>query len=132
MSREFASVTRPMWRTWPLRHPTPDMMQGDGSRPIPGEWQLVVWPLPQIAGRSWVFSGMDPSSPATYVRPWNPKPGMIGYLNFDGAQVQDRTDMGGVWSLPTDETNRNAGRRPRKLPRGGGTGAKWWGAGGRR
>ena len=42
------------------------------------------------------YKGMDPSDSLTYVRPWNPQPGMIGYLNFDGAQRQDRTPTGGV------------------------------------
>jgi len=39
------------------------------------------------------FKGMDPSNPATYVRPWAPQPGMIGFLNFDGASMamQGRT-----------------------------------------
>jgi hypothetical protein len=39
---------------------------------------------------------MDPSNPATWVRPWNPQPGMIGRLNFDGAQLQARQPAGGV------------------------------------
>jgi hypothetical protein len=32
------------------------------------------------------FMGMDPSDPVTYVRPYNPAPGMIAQLNFDGAR----------------------------------------------
>jgi hypothetical protein len=32
---------------------------------------------------------MDPSDPVTWVRPYNPQPGMIGYLNFDGAKPND-------------------------------------------
>lgn len=52
-------------------------------------------PLPwSMAGPG--YKGMDPSDPATYVRPWNPQPGMIGYLNFDGAQKQAQTPTGGV------------------------------------
>jgi hypothetical protein len=39
---------------------------------------------------------MDPSDPLTYVRPWNPQPGMIAYLNFDGAAMQGRTPTGGL------------------------------------
>jgi hypothetical protein len=31
------------------------------------------------------YVGMDPTDRATWVRPWNPQPGMIGWLNFDGA-----------------------------------------------
>lgn len=37
------------------------------------------------------YKGMDPSDPLTYVRAWNPQPGMIALLNFDGAQLQGRT-----------------------------------------
>lgn len=42
------------------------------------------------------FMGMDPSDPLTWVRPWSPQPGMIAYLNFDGARLQERTPTGGV------------------------------------
>jgi hypothetical protein len=54
------------------------------------------------------YMGMDPSDPATYVRNWNPAAGMIGYLNFDGAQLQGRTPTGGLQRGPQQ-------RRPRKL-----------------
>ena len=37
------------------------------------------------------YMGMDPSDVTTHVRQWNPQPGMIAYLNYDGAAVQDRT-----------------------------------------
>ena len=37
------------------------------------------------------YKGMDPSDYSTHVRQWNPQPGMIAQLNYDGAQVQDRT-----------------------------------------
>jgi hypothetical protein len=33
------------------------------------------------------YVGMDPSDPQTYVREYNPVPGMIAWLNYDGAQV---------------------------------------------
>jgi hypothetical protein len=52
------------------------------------------------------FKGMDPSNPATYVRPWNPAPGMIALLNFDGASMQERT--------PT-QLQRGPQSRPRRL-----------------
>jgi hypothetical protein len=42
-----------------------------------------------------MYKGMDPSNPATYVREWNPAPGMIAFLNFDGANMQGRTPTGG-------------------------------------
>jgi hypothetical protein len=32
------------------------------------------------------YQGMDPSDPITWTRPYNPQPGMISYLNIDGAQ----------------------------------------------
>src|ERR1700722_10995406 len=31
------------------------------------------------------YQGMDPSDPITWVRQYNPQPGMISYLNLDGA-----------------------------------------------
>jgi hypothetical protein len=31
------------------------------------------------------YVGMDPTDRASWVRPWNPQPGMIAWLNFDGA-----------------------------------------------
>lgn len=41
------------------------------------------------------YQGMDPSDPATFVRPYNPAPGMIAYLNFDGAQPNVTQTTGG-------------------------------------
>jgi hypothetical protein len=52
------------------------------------------------------FKGMDPSNPVTFVRQWNPAPGMIAFLNFDGAAMQERT--------PT-QLQRGPQARPRKL-----------------
>jgi hypothetical protein len=43
---------------------------------------------------------MDPSAPVTWVRPWNPQPGMVARLNFDGAKMQATTPTGGVWRNP--------------------------------
>lgn len=57
-----------------------------------------------------VFKGMDPSDPSTYVRAWNPQPGMIAQLNYDGAQMQGRT--------PT-QVQRGSQARRRKLSMGG-------------
>jgi hypothetical protein len=53
---------------------------------------------------------MDPSDPSTYVRAWNPQPGMIAQLNYDGAQMQGRT--------PT-QVQRGSQARKRKLSMGG-------------
>jgi hypothetical protein len=41
------------------------------------------------------YQGMDPSDPTTYVRRYNPAPGMIGYLNFDGANPNVTQTTGG-------------------------------------
>jgi hypothetical protein len=54
------------------------------------------------------FKGMDPSDPATYTRVWAPQPGMIAYLNFDGAAIQERTPTGG-------NQRGNQNKKPRKL-----------------
>jgi hypothetical protein len=54
------------------------------------------------------YMGMDPSDPATYVRNWNPAPGMITYLNFDGAQMQAHTPAGGLQRGPQQ-------RKPKRL-----------------
>jgi hypothetical protein len=62
-----------------------------------------------MSGPHW--KGMDPSDPATWVRQWSPQPGMIGFLNFDGASMpyQGRT--------PT-QLQRGPQARPRKLRMG--------------
>lgn len=41
------------------------------------------------------YQGMDPSDPTTWVRPYRPAAGMIGYLNFDGAQPNVTQTTGG-------------------------------------
>ena len=65
---------------------------------------------PGLAGYTWSgpdYKGMDPSDPLTYVRPWNPQPGMIAQLNFDGAALQGTT--------PTQLQRGPQQRRPRRL-----------------
>ena len=52
------------------------------------------------------YAGMDPSDPSTWVRTWNPAPGMISFLNFDGAAMSGRT--------PT-QLQRGPQARPRRL-----------------
>jgi hypothetical protein len=52
------------------------------------------------------YQGMDPSDPNTWVRPYRPRPGMISFLNLDGA-VPNPT--GGV----------QRGRQPHLFWRGG-------------
>ena len=68
------------------------------SAPFTGEASTLSGPQ---------YKGMDPSDPATYVRVWAPATGMIAYLNFDGAQMQERTPTGG--------NQRGRQERPRKL-----------------
>jgi hypothetical protein len=109
-------IRRPFTRTWSDTEPVPVMTLG-GGRPIAGAMTPVMSPLPIYRpGGGSPFSGMDPSDPATYVRPWRPAPGMIGYLNFDGAAVQGDTEMGGVWGAPASQSAR-AGVRPKRRPR---------------
>ena len=46
------------------------------------------------------YAGMDPSDPVTYTRPYRPAPGMIAWLNFDGAKPNVTQTTGGpprVW-----------------------------------
>jgi hypothetical protein len=66
-------------------HVTPAAPDRPVDAPHPEMAQL---PFDQVGPR---FKGMDPSNPATYSRPWNPQPGMIAYLNFDGAAMQAST-----------------------------------------
>jgi hypothetical protein len=114
MSRALPSLTtRSLVRRWPDDHPIAWITPA--SRPI-GGGALTMTPLPVGLPNGQPYAGMDPSNPATYVRPWRPAPGMIGYLNFDGAARQDETPMGGVWGAPA-RVRARAGARPRKRPR---------------
>ena len=85
-------------------HQNISITPGAPDRPIDGHSvQMAQLPY-NMSGP--VFKGMDPSNPATYVRAWNPQPGMIALLNFDGAQAQART--------PT-QVQRGSQARRRKL-----------------
>lgn len=89
-------ITRPIRRGWGHRHGLVHVTGGAG-RPLPAVNAAVTLPLTFTdAGPS--YKGMDPSDPLTWPRPWNPVPGMISYLNFDGAAMalQGRTPTGGV------------------------------------
>lgn len=86
------------------------------ARPIAGGPAAVMMPLPALGTAGGTFNGMDPSDPRTYVRPWNPQPGMISYLNWDGAQTQGRTETGGVYGLPA-RYGMPVGGRPNRRPR---------------
>lgn len=74
-------------------------------RPLPGGAPPVTGMAYTQAGPA--FKGMDASDPMTYTRPWNPQPGMVAQLNFDGAQLQGRT--------PTQLQRGSQARRPRRL-----------------
>lgn len=111
--RVLSSTTRPLCGTgrpnlghWP---------HSPAGRPT-GGGALVMIPLPVAGPGGLSYNGMDPSDPASYVRPWNPQPGMIGYLNFDGAAAQGDSDTGGVSSAPANRVAR-AGARPKRRPR---------------
>jgi hypothetical protein len=51
-----------------------------------------------MAGNDRTYNGMDPSDPQTWVRPYNPQPGMCAQFNFDpflnGAEPQFSTATG--------------------------------------
>ena len=111
------TLTRPFRRTWSETHPLVTVSDEHPVRPGNGMAPLMApWFRPQEAGSGLVFAGMDPSDPSTYVRTWNPQPGMVGRLNFDGAQVQGETEMGAVWGLPAWR-DRLASTRPARRPR---------------
>src|SRR5271156_6500923 len=115
MSRSLPTTTRPFPRNWPTHHQQTDATAGVASRACAGRGgALVMSPLPQAAGGGrFVYAGMDPSSPATYVRPWRPVPGMIAYLNFDGAAPQSYTETGGLYGLPAANSTLAGVRPPR-------------------
>lgn len=85
-------------------HQTVNVVGAFPGRPCDGHSATVVPMDYTMSGPA--YKGMDPSDPLTYSRQWNPQPGMIGFLNFDGAQMQGRT--------PT-QLQRGPQSRPRKL-----------------
>jgi hypothetical protein len=82
-----------MARRWRMgRDGSPWIAMPNGPRPASRFGQPVCYPAdsgpagpvgPTPGGLS--YNGMDPSDPTTYVRQYNPQPGMIARLNFDGA-----------------------------------------------
>jgi hypothetical protein len=91
---------------WGLHnHQNISITPGAPGRPANSYSAAMSLSVANMSGPS--FKGMDPSNPATYVRPWNPAPGMIALLNFDGASMQDRT--------PTQLQRGPRARKPRKL-----------------
>lgn len=88
-------ITKPFIRAYSTTHPVPHVTDGIPVRPA-ARVALVMAPLPVGQPGNLPFDGMDPSDPVTYVRPWNPRGGMIAYLNFDGAALQSTTPSGGL------------------------------------
>jgi hypothetical protein len=97
MTRHLAS-TRAFPLSYSQVHPHVTVSDSFPGRPCRGG-ELVMVPLP-VGADGQPFLGMDPSAPATWVRPYNPQPGMIARLNFDGARQQYDTPMGGTWRNP--------------------------------
>ena len=90
------------------------------ARPC-SSWSPVMAPLP-VGLNGQPYMGMDPSAPVTWVRPYNPQPGMVARLNFDGAKAQSFTPTGGTWRNPMRD-RQDVGRgwaRRRRLWRYGG------------
>ena len=87
-----------------------------GVRPCSGGAPGITGPLPVTVPGQLPFTGLDPSNPATWVRPYNPQPGMIARLNFNGAALQGQTPTGGVWKNPASY-GALAGARPARRPR---------------
>ena len=98
MTRHLAS-TRPFPPTYGRFDPVPAVTPAFRGRPCGPGGGLVMVPFPG-GPNGQPYLGMDPSAPVTYVRPWNPQPGMIARLNFDGAKYQADTPMGGTWRNP--------------------------------
>ena len=97
MTRHFDS-TRDFPATYSSVHPMADVTPAFPGRPCSGG-ALTMYPLP-VGVNGQPYNGMDPSDPVSWVRPWNPQPGMIAQLNFDGAKQQWDTPMGGTWRNP--------------------------------
>jgi hypothetical protein len=66
------------------------------GRPGTGGAPKVTAPLPVSIPGQLPYAGMDPSDPATWVRPYNPQPGMISRLNYDGVPVAGTQPTGGL------------------------------------
>jgi hypothetical protein len=95
MTRHLAS-TRPFPMSYAQDHPDITVSADfPDYRPCAGG-ALTLFPLPAgLNGQPYL--GMDPSAPLTWVRPYNPQPGMAARFNFDGAKMQADTPMGGTW-----------------------------------
>ena len=99
---------------WGMRqHQTVSITPGfGGGRPC-SAWSTPMAPQFSANMSGPRYNGMDPSDPATWPRPYDPQPGMIAQLNFDGAARQAQTPTGGL------QRGKTPGGRPRKLRMGG-------------
>lgn len=107
MPRLTQSITRPFPRRYHTVHQTVHITSG--GRPAAGG-ALVMSPLP-VGVNGQPYNGMDPSNPVSWVRPWNPAPGMIAYLNFDGARQQGSTPTGTQRGPQSNIAQRRKSRR---------------------
>jgi hypothetical protein len=104
-----AVMRRPIAGFGITNHPVISITGGFGGRRPCTAYSAAMTNAPfSLSGPS--YKGMDPSDVTTHVRQWNPQPGMIARLNYDGAAVQDRT--------PTGLQRGPQARRPRKLRMG--------------
>ena len=97
------TIARPLnqryhrWHPW--GHGSPTGLQRGGSVQLAAMYgpSGLVGP---VGSTDHPYVGMDPSDPVTWVRPYNPAPGMISYLNFDGAQPNQTQTTGGRQLVP--------------------------------
>lgn len=90
-------VTRPVHRITQASHGMYRIPTTVRCRPLPdGGAPMITGPLPVTGIDGQPFAGMDPSNQATWVRQFSPQPGMIAYLNYNGAAAQARQPTGGL------------------------------------
>jgi len=98
-------VSRPFPRTY--TETGPHATVSVGVNPLPGGALRITAPLPVAIPGQQPYAGLDPSNPSTWVRRYNPQPGMIALFNYNGAAVAERQPTGGV------QRGRQRGRRRR-------------------
>lgn len=91
-------IRRPMERRSPGWHP--HVLASSGSLVRGGAPELAPLYGPAglvgpVGATDHPYQGMDPSDPVTWVRPYNPQGGMVGWLNFDGAVPNDTQTVKG-------------------------------------
>lgn len=73
----------------PFRHrranpfPRNELLRGQG--PVMAALYGPAGLVGPVGATDHPYCGMDPSDPVTWVRPYNPQPGMVARFNFDGA-----------------------------------------------